>query len=161
MGKSRKPAIILCMASLTAVVPSPGEAAARQPWQPPQADVCAVAALADPHAPAPKPAANTAPSPAQLKAAVDEANRRDGIRYTDRWQGLGWHYEAGVLSGTWGRCRLASLPFNILSFSDDGRFAMTEWGSEPIPLGGEWGDCVFEKVAGRWHSLGCVPTAMS
>jgi len=151
-----------------AAVSFPAGAATPPAWQPTQADVCAVVAAADPYvatSPATSPPAPGSAAPGASardpRAVAEAAKRRDAIRYSDRWHGLGWRYEGGVLSGTWGTCPLASLPFNTLSFSDDGRFAMTEWGGEPVPLGGEWGDCVFEKVAGRWQSLGCVTTAMS
>jgi len=74
-----------------------------------------------------------------------------------RWQDVRWRYDRRRhrLHGPWGRCEVADSGFRTLSFSNDGRFAITcgSWIAGPLLGGG--GHCLYEKTDGRWRPVAC------
>lgn len=140
-------------ALLIAAAAAPAAAQTVPPFGPPpgwrfsEVDVCAVAAIAE--------------RPSRSPAGAGTAGRRDGIHDTARWYLLDWRFEGGRLHGPWGSCR-APAPSRAFFFSADRRYALAEYESDgALPLGGEWGYCVYEKAAGRWRLVGCRITALS
>jgi hypothetical protein len=125
------------------------------PPQPPlavgQADICAVAARPE------------APGMDQTDHDEALAARKNRILETARWQSVAWRYDgpARRLHGAWGECPTSGLAFSTLSFSDDGRYAVTYGGWQSGPLSGGWGHCLFEKAGERWELIACDVTDVS
>jgi hypothetical protein len=102
-------------------------------------DICAVAARPE------LPGYDQAESPAR-SAGVDASALVDGTN---------WRFVY------WGDCPVRPAAIESMSFSPDGRFALTEGGWQAGPLAGGWGYCLFEKTDKGWLPAGCVLTAIS
>lgn len=113
-----------------------------------QDDICAIAARPE--------------FPGREEIGVDGLHRAraDEILTTARWREVRWRYDRRRhrLHGAWGRCEKVDPGFQTLSFSADGRFAMTYGSWLAAPLFGGGGHCLYEKADGRWAPLVCQVT---
>jgi hypothetical protein len=104
-----------------------------------RADICAVAARPELPGYDPPPFPERA-SGAEIGAIVDRTH---------------WQY------AYWGDCPVRPGAIESLSFSPDGRYALTEGGWQSGPIEGGWGYCLFEKTDSGWLPMACVTTAIS
>jgi hypothetical protein len=111
-------------------------------------DICAIAARPE------RPGQEEAGLGGPLEARADE------ILASAKWQDVRWRYDRHRrrLRGPWGRCEGVDPGFSTLSFSADGRFAMTYGSWIAAPLFGGGGHCLYEKADGGWRLLVCEVT---
>jgi hypothetical protein len=61
----------------------------------------------------------------------------------------------------WKLCR-SIKGFARFGFSPDRKLAFSYGGTDGgVPLGGQWGECVYEKINDRWRTLACWMTEIS
>jgi hypothetical protein len=132
---------ILAAATTLAALGSAGGARAAPARAAPvtQADICAVAARPELPGYVPPPFPEPA-SGADIQAIVD---------------GTDWQY------ADWCDCPVRPHAIESLSFSPDGRYALTQGGWQSGPLEGGWGYCLFEKTKSGWAPMACIVTAIS
>ena len=111
-------------------------------------DICAIAARPE------HPGREEFGLDGPLKARADE------ILKAAQWQEVRWRYHRGrrMFQGRWGRCENVDPGFKTLSFSAEGRFAMTYGNWLAAPLYGGGGYCLYEKTGDGWQLLVCEVT---
>ncbi|HEX6376298.1 MAG TPA: hypothetical protein VFZ91_11325 [Allosphingosinicella sp.] len=132
---------VAAAAKAAAAVPAP-EAGPGSP-----ADVCAIAARPE------APGYDQTDDP-------EKGARADAIFRATDWRIGGWDYKVKIRP-EWGHCPIGSVRFSSLSFSPDGRYALTEGGWQAGPIEGGQGHCVFEKIGKAWALVACAITAIS